>query len=256
MSHNFRQTDILRIAKENGRVTVEALADRFGVTLQTIRRDLAELTHSGSLDRVHGGAILPSGVTNIEYEDRRNLNASSKGKIAKICASYIPDKTSVFLGIGTTPEAVARELNNRKDLLVVTNNMHVAEIMKTNESCDLVLTGGAFRNADSGLVGPCAVKTLEMFKFDFAVIGCSALDQSGDMLDFDMQEVVVNQALLRFSREMLLVVDNSKFQRSAPYRVGSLRDVGRIFTDNPLPEKVANLCKDHGVEVLREAQNS
>jgi DeoR family glycerol-3-phosphate regulon repressor len=105
------------------------------------------------------------------------------------------------------------------------------------------------RRADNGLVGHLTARSIENFKFDHAILGCSALDEDGDMLDFDIQEVVVGQTLLKSSREVLLVADHSKFQRSAPVRIGSVRDVDRIFTDAPLPARLAERCTAWGTEV-------
>lgn len=249
MSQSFRQPDILEIARAEGKVTVEGLAERFDVTVQTIRRDLTELANAGKLERVHGGAILPSGVNNILYEERRRLNEAAKTAIARACAAAIPDEASVFLDIGTTTEAVARELIDHRNLMVVTNNMNVAQILLTNKSCNIVVAGGALRRADNGLVGNLTARTIENFKFDYAILGCSAMDEDGDMLDFDIQEVVVSQTLLNRSREVFLVADGSKFQRSAPVRIGSLRDVHQVFTDTPLPPRLAEQCTGWGTQV-------
>ena len=90
MNQSFRHPDILRIARDEGKVSTDDLAARLSVTVQTIRRDLSDLAEAGQLERVHGGAILPSGVANIGYDDRRDLNASAKGRIAKACAEARP----------------------------------------------------------------------------------------------------------------------------------------------------------------------
>ena len=113
-----RQSEILDRARTEGRVMVENLADAFGVTVQTIRRDLSDLCDARLLDRIHGGAVLPSGVTNIGYEDRRRLNAEAKDAIARACAAEIPNGASLFLNIGTTTEAVARALQGHSGLMV------------------------------------------------------------------------------------------------------------------------------------------
>lgn len=249
MSQSFRQPDILEIARTEGKVTVEDLAARFDVTVQTIRRDLTELANAGKLERVHGGAILPSGVTNILYEERRRLNEPAKAAIGRACASAIPHEASVFLDIGTTTEAVARALMDHHNLMVVTNNMNVAQILRAKPDCEIILAGGALRRSDNGLVGHLTARTIENFKFDVAILGCSALDEEGDMLDFDIQEVVVGQTLLNRSREVFLVADHSKFQRSAPVRIGSLRDVDHMFTDAPLAAPLAEKCRSWATRV-------
>jgi len=249
MSQSFRHPEILRIARRDGQVTVEGLAAHFGVALQTIRRDLADLAAAGRLERVHGGAILPSGVRNIGYEDRRALNAAAKTAIAAACAAEIPDDSSVFLTIGTTPEAVAQALTHRRDLLVFTNNMNVANILSTNPECRIVVAGGALRPADGGLVGVLTMRMVEQFKVDCAVIGCSALDRDGDILDFDLQEVGVSQTILRQARRRYLVADRSKLSRDAPARIASLAEIDAVFTDAPLPAPLMARCAEWGTGV-------
>ena len=250
MSQNLRHPDILEIARSEGRVMVEDLADRFGVTVQTIRRDLSELADAGRLQRVHGGAVLPSGTTNIGYEDRRALHAAQKQAMARACAAHIPEGASLFLNIGTSTEAVARELLHHERLLVVTNNMNVATILAANPNAEVIVTGGTLRRSDGGLVGHLASNTIRQFKFDFAVIGCSALDQEGDLLDFDFQEVAVSQTILAQSRRSFLVADHSKFLRSAPARIVSLAQIDMLFTDQPLSKGLAEKCAEWKTEVV------
>jgi DeoR family glycerol-3-phosphate regulon repressor len=250
MSQTFRQPEILEIVRRDGKVTVEGLAAHFGVTLQTIRRDLTELADAGRLERVHGGAVLPSGTINIGYEERRSLNPEAKAAIARACAARIPDDISLFLNIGTSTEAVAQELVRRRNLMVVTNNMNVANILVANPDCEIFVTGGNLRRADGGLVGNLASETIRQFKFDLAVIGCSALDRDGDFLDFDIQEVGVSQAIIRQSRRTFLVADHSKFTRSAPARIASLAQIDTFFTDRPLSAELAASCEEWGTQVV------
>lgn len=242
MSQSFRQPEILDIARRDGKVTVDGLAQHFSVTVQTIRRDLTELAEAGRLERVHGGAILPSGVSNIGYEDRRALNETAKAAIAARCAEAIPDEASVFLNIGTSTEAVARALLGHRNLMVVTNNMNVANILVANPACEIVVAGGVLRRADGGLVGSLTERAVERFKVDIAVIGCSALDLDGDLMDFDVQEVGVSRTILRQARQRFLVADHSKFQRSAPVRIASLEDIDMFFTDAPVAPDLARRC--------------
>lgn len=249
MNQSFRHPDILRIARNEGKVSTENLAARLSVTVQTIRRDLSDLAEAGHLERVHGGAILPSGVANIGYDERRDLNASAKRRIAEACAEAIPDGTSLFLNIGTSTEAVARALRAHKGLLVVTNNINVATILARAAGVTVIVTGGTLRPSDGGLVGPQAVATIEQFRFDIAVIGCSALDRDGEILDFDVQEVGVSQSILKRARRTFLVADASKFQRTAPARIATLEDIDLFFTDAPLGHALAEACGHWSTEV-------
>jgi len=250
MPQGFRLPDILEIARIEGRVTVDDLAARFSVTAQTIRRDLAELDEAGKLDRVHGGALLPSGTTNIGYQDRAALNADSKGRIARACAMAIPDGASIFLAIGTTTEAVAHELLRHNGLMVVTNNLNVANILAQNTACQVTVTGGSLRRSDGGLTGPLTEAAIRQFKVDIAVIGCSALDEAGDILDYDIQEVGVSRTLIAQARRTWLVTDHSKLRRSAPARIASLAELDRVYTDHNFPAPLMAQCTEWQTSVV------
>ena len=242
MVSNFRQKEILELARKDGKVTVDGLAAFYDVTVQTIRRDLSDLAESGRLDRVHGGAVVPSGVVNIIYEERRRLNDAGKKAIAKECAQTIPDGASVFMNIGTSTEAVARELLDHENLLVVTNNLNIANILTTNHSCEIILAGGVLRRADGGIVGGLTVEMVKQFKFDYSVLGCSAIDADGDLLDFDGQEVMVSSTAVHRSRKVMVVADKLKFERKAPLTICSLADVTVLFTDCILKGQLKENC--------------
>lgn len=250
MPQSIRQSEILQIIRSEGQVTVDDLVDRFGVAAQTIRRDLSELDEAGKVRRVHGGAMLPSGIANIGYEERRTLHSLEKQAIAAACARDIPEGSSVFLNIGTSTEAVAHELLNHHDLMVVTNNINVANILASNPHCAVIVAGGQLRRSDGGLVGTLTRHAISQFKFDLAVIGCSALDEDGDMLDFDIQEVSVSQTIIRQSRKVYLVADQSKFTRTAPARIASLSEIDALYTDQPLKDTLARRCEDWGLRIV------
>ena len=245
----LRKTEILTLLRSRGRETVDALAEHFGVTVQTVRRDLTDLELEGRISRVHGGAVIRGGVTNIEYEERRGLNAAAKERIAALVAAHVPDNVSLFINIGTTTEAVARALLDHREITVVTNNMNVANILGGNPSCEIIVSGGSLRRSDGGLVGDLASRMIEQFKVDIAVIGASALDEDGDLLDFDLREVGVSKAIIRHARRTFLATDMSKFGRSAPVRIASLAELDAVFIDRPLPDALAQKCAQWGVDV-------
>lgn len=250
MVSNFRQREILELARKEGKVTVDGLADYYDVTVQTIRRDLSDLADSGRLERVHGGAVVPSGVVNIVYVERRRLNHTGKKAIGMSCAQSIPDGASVFMNIGTTTEAVAQELLDHENLLVVTNNLNIANILAANPSCEIILAGGVLRRADGGIVGGLTVEMVKQFKFDYSVLGCSAIDADGDLLDFDGQEVMVSSTAIQRSRKVMVVADHLKFQRKAPFTICSLQDVSVLFTDGKLARGLAASCGQWGTDVV------
>lgn len=249
MAYSFRHEEILQAARETGRVTVEGLSEMFEVSPQTIRRDLAELCDSGVLTRVHGGAVLASGRLNIGYATRRHMAEQEKQALARLCAAEIPDDCSLFINIGTTTEAVARELLGHRNIMAITNNLNVANILAANEACEVVVAGGVLRRSDGGLVGEATGDFFQQFRVDYAIIGSSAIDQDGTLLDFDYREVRVAQAILANARAAFLVADRSKFQRSAPVRLGHLADLDGFFTDASPPQGIREICSSAGVHL-------
>lgn len=250
MSQSLRHPEIIQLARRQGKVTVDGLVTHFGVTAQTIRKDLSDLADAGQLERVHGGAVVPSTTTNIEYEARRALNDTAKRSIARRAAQDIPNDCALFLSIGTTTEAVAEELRDHEGLLVVTNNMNIATILAPAKGIDVIVTGGTLRPTDGGLVGPLARQSIAQFQFDHAIIGCSALTQAGDMLDFDLAEVEVSKTVLRNATRATLVADHTKFQRSAPLRIARVQDVSCVVTDKAPPASFAEACAEAKTRVV------
>ncbi|MFN4140549.1 DeoR/GlpR family DNA-binding transcription regulator [Aestuariivirga sp.] len=244
-----RQQQILTLARQMGSVTVDDLALRFDVTPQTIRKDLNELCDGRLLARTHGGAMLSSGVENVAYEARRKMAALEKVVIGRHAASLIPNNCSLFMNIGTTTEEVARALVHHEGLLVITNNIHVATILMPSPKIDVILAGGMLRKTDGGIVGEAAVDFITQFKVDHAVIGASAIDDDGAMLDFDYREVRVAKAIMKNARNVMLVADAMKFTRTAPVRIGHLSDIDVFVTDRNPPEPVIALCRESGVRL-------
>jgi DeoR family glycerol-3-phosphate regulon repressor len=244
-----RQTDIVAIAKSEGRVGVEDLADRFKVTSQTIRKDLNGLCERGVLQRYHGGAVLASGIANLGYEARRKLATDEKRRIGGRAAALIPDSSSILINIGTTTEQVAVALRSKHDLLVITNNINVVNILQGYEQIEVIVAGGVVRHVDGGVVGEAAVDFIRQFKVDYAVIGTSAIDEDGTLLDFDYREVKVAQAIMNCARKSILVADSMKFERTAPVRIGHISQLDYVVTNGPMSPRLRDVCRDKGVQV-------
>ncbi|WP_020186504.1 DeoR/GlpR family DNA-binding transcription regulator [Methylopila sp. 73B] len=247
---NGRQHEIVALARSVGRVVVEDLAARFSVTPQTIRKDLNELCERRMLSRVHGGATIASGVENVGYDARRFIAQDEKRAIGEAAARIIPNGSSLFINIGTTTEEVARALGRHEELLVITNNLNVATLLYRHPGVDVIVAGGPVRRSDAGIVGGPAVDFIKQFKVDYAVIGVSAIDEEGALLDYDYREVMVSQAIMENAREIVLVADRSKLARSAPIRVGRLSQVDTFVTDRLDSEELAELCRRHEVRVV------
>src|SRR5215208_3208940 len=245
-----RQTEILNIARAFGRVMVEDLAKRFEVSAQTIRKDLNDLCDHRSLTRIHGGAIIASGVENLAYEARRFVAAAEKRAIGAAAAALIPNGCSLFINIGTTTEEVARALVSHEGLLVITNNLNVAMQLYPHPRIEVIVAGGSVRRGDGAVVGEASNNLIQQFKVDFAVVGASAIDEDGALLDFDYREVQAAQAIIANARHVILVADSTKFRRTAPVRIGHISQVQTFVTDRGLPASLRKVAQEGGIAVV------
>ena len=244
-----RQSEILDRARRAGRVDVDGLATEFDVTPQTIRKDLNELCERGMLQRVHGGAVLPSGIANYAYDARRQLAADEKRRIGLRAAGLIPDNASIMLNIGTTTEQVARALRQHDGIMAITNNINVANILRAAPAVEVIIAGGQVRASDGGIVGEAAAEFIRQFKVDYALIGASAIDPDGTIFDYDFREVRVAREIITHARQTILVADSMKFERSAPVRIAHISQIDIFVTDKAPPEPVVEICREHGVRI-------
>ena len=245
MNPNPRQLTLLAVVQSQGSATVEQLADKLGVTLQTVRRDVQRLADEGMLTRFHGGVRAPgSTVENLAHQQRESLHAEGKARIARSIAAAVPNDCSLILNIGTTTEAIARALLRHAGLRVITNNLNVASILSANPRSEVIVVGGVVRGRDQGIVGEAAVDFIRQFKVDIALIGISGIEADGSLRDYDYREVKVSQTIMAHAREVWLAADISKFNRPAMVEVGRLSQIDRLFTDAAPPEPFPTLLAE------------
>jgi DeoR family glycerol-3-phosphate regulon repressor len=251
MIPNPRQAELLEEVRRLGSVSVEALAERFGVTLQTVRRDVKLLSDAALLARFHGGVRVPSSTTeNIAYRQRQRLNEAAKQRIARAVAKAVPNGCSLIVNIGTTTEAIARELLHHRGLRVITNNLNVAAILSDNADCEVIVAGGVVRGRDRGIVGEVTVDFIGQFKVDIGLIGISGIEADGTLRDFDYREVKVARSIIGQSRTVWLAADASKFNRPAMVELARLDQIDTLFTDAEPPTPFPALLADAGVQCV------
>ncbi|MFO7560612.1 MAG: DeoR family transcriptional regulator [Desulfobacterales bacterium] len=244
-----RQEQVLHMVREQGFVTIEALAARFRVTPQTIRRDINTLSEDGLLHRYHGGAGISSSTENVSYSHRKIMCLQEKRKIARMLVDTIPDHSSLFINIGTTTEEIAKALCNHNGLRIITNNLNVASILSGNENFEIIITGGLVRSRDCGIIGEAAIEFIKQFKVDYGIIGISGIDIDGTLLDFDYREVKAARAMIENSRNVFLAADHTKFGRNAMVRLGYLSEITALFTDRPPSSAIVDVIAEAGLKL-------
>lgn len=247
---NERHEKIKMMVLANGFVTIDHLARAFGVTPQTIRRDINSLSKTGAIERFHGGAGAASTTENVAYNERKIICFKEKQRIAQMVARQIPDNASLFINIGTTTEAVAQALINHKRLRVITNNLNVATILSANENFEVIVAGGLVRHRDGGLIGQATIDFIQQFRVDYGIIGISGIDVDGTLLDFDYREVRAARAIIDNSRKVLLATDHTKFGRNAMVRLGNISEINALFTDQAPPQALVDVLVQAKVQLF------
>jgi DeoR family glycerol-3-phosphate regulon repressor len=226
-----RRREILALVEARGFVTIEDLARLFDVSAQTIRRDIIRLDEQGLLQRFHGGAGLPEPHRRPAYRDKQARDVGAKARIAARAAELVPEGACVYLDVGTTAEAVARALAAVPGLTVVTNSLHVAEIVGRGGRAEVRVLGGRLMGPDGSLAGAQTVESLRLLRLDLAIIACSGFDPEGAPMDFDPEKIAVKRTACARARRSLLVADASKFAREATEIVVDAARVDGLVTD-------------------------
>lgn len=249
---NPRQQSLLEEVRARGAVSVERLAQRLDVTMQTVRRDIQRLSEAGLLARFHGGVSLPavtqrSAGPELAWHERQALKAEAKARIARSVAAAVPDGARLMLGIGTTVEAVAHALAHKRDLHVITHSLHVALALAHHPDCTVEVPGGRLRTRDSALEGETTEQSLRDVEADIVIVSAVGMDVQGQLMDRDERELPVLQAMLDRAREHWLVVDASKFHQTPPTQGAHLKQMHRVFTEALPPAPLPALMQSLGV---------
>jgi DeoR family glycerol-3-phosphate regulon repressor len=213
MSKMDRKQHIMEAARRNGQVMVEGLAEDLGVSTHTIRRDINQLCEESKLRRLRGGAVYLEEHVNLPYQARAVLNFDAKTAIAQRVAELIPDGTTIFISIGTTPAIVAAALAQKQSLTIITNNLNAALALSENQSNRIILPGGELRLPDRDILGRAAVDIFSNYRADYAIYGVGGIDIDGSLLDFNVAEVQMREQMRINARRSILVADRTKFGR-------------------------------------------
>ncbi|PJG84898.1 DeoR/GlpR family DNA-binding transcription regulator [Conservatibacter flavescens] len=249
LTGNPRQDKLISLVMANGYISNEELAANLGVTTQTIRRDIRSLSEQGLVSRHHGGAGRVSSIVNTEFSIRETTHIKEKTAIAKQIAEYIPDGSTLFITIGTTVEFIAKALETKSNLRIITNSHRVANILYQNKNFEVITVGGILRAHNGGIIGPDVISFINNFRADYLITSLGAITADGVLLDFDINEVAVVKAMLDHSRNKILAIDHTKFHTSAAVELGSLATISAIFTDCPPPNSIMKIIKENKIEL-------
>ncbi|STG51643.1 transcriptional regulator YihW [Escherichia coli] len=202
------------------------------------------------ITRHHGGAGRVSSVMNTAFEQRELSLTAEKRAIAEAVADYLPERCTVFITIGTTVEAVARALLNRRDLRIITNSLRVAQILYKNQDIEVMVPGGTLRAHNGGIIGPGAVDFIEGFRADYLITSIGAIEHDGTLLEFDVNEALVARTMIKHARNTLLVGRSYEVCRvCCPFQL-AMHGMSGLFLLMPAPNSFCQLLSEENVELV------
>jgi DeoR family glycerol-3-phosphate regulon repressor len=249
MLHSKRHGEILRLLGEQGTVTIVDLAERLGVSPETVRRDVKPLTAGGMVVKMHGAIGLPSMTGEAPFERRMRENAEAKKMIAHMVAGTIRDGESVMLDTGTTTSFLARELLGHRRLTVVTNSSDIARTLATVNDNRVYMAGGELRSDSGAAFGASAIEFVSRFSVTHAIISAGAIEAAKGVMDHDLAEAEFARMVLSRGQRTVVVTDHTKFGRHGLVEVCDFSGFAELATDRPPERDIADALAAAGTRL-------
>ena len=247
---NPRQDKLIQWVNDKGYASVEELAELLAVSTQTIRRDIKKLSEERLMVRHHGGASSPATKNNLDYEVRKVSNTEQKHAIAKAIAELIPDNSTIFITIGTTAEMIASYLVRKNNLQIITNSLRVANVLHSNKSFDVLIPSGKVKAFNGGIVGTDAANFITHFRFDYLITSAASIDVDGTLLEYDLNETMLTQTVMKSARNVLVGIDSSKFIPKGSITLSTLEEVSHLFTDQRPSPTIEAAAKRSNTKII------
>ena len=250
-----RRKRILAALRSEKRVQVGEMSRLFGVSEETIRRDLERMEADGLASRTYGGAVLrESDREDTPYDIRMRAEVEGKEKIARVVASLVADGEYIILDESSTSYYVARALKNRKNLTVITNSMEIIREVAGVQGWTVLCTGGALRSSAPSFSGHQAESMVRSYHVDKAILSCGSLDILAGFTDRHEDTALVKRAMMSAARQVILAADHGKFDKIAFAKIGELSQLNTIVTDKAPDARWADALASLGVKLLYENQ--
>ena len=253
-----RKARLAAYVAEAGQVTVGTLAEHFGVSIDTIRRDLDQLSTEGVLVRTYGGAVSLSTVSRVDraVDVRLSLQEAEKEKIAALAASLVEDGSTIMINGGTTTLALARHLHHHRDLTVATNNLLVPPALSPSVIRDLYVFGGAVRSITLATIGPVSLRvaggTELDIRCDLALVGVGAVSVDAGYSTSNAGEAAMMREMMSRSARVAILADSSKFGRRLFAQISELGSATYLVTDSSPPSELLDALAENDVEVITQ----
>ncbi len=226
-----RRQKIMDMIRRDNKVYVSELAKQFNVTEETVRRDLEKLEGQDLLRRSYGGAILSESTSeDLSFTKRSSINSENKQAIARKAYDLIHDGDTIMVDSSTTGQMLLQQLKGHKRITVITNSIRLMNDFMTSDFT-MICTGGTLRTNSCALTGPLACGSLRSYYVDFSLISCKGLDQEKGIMESNDSESEIKQIMMKQARRTILLVDHSKFDKTAFVRCSGFDTISYIVTD-------------------------
>jgi DeoR/GlpR family transcriptional regulator of sugar metabolism len=246
-----RRQEILKRVNQQGRVSVTELGQQFGVSEVTIRSDLQALAENNLLLRTHGGAVpARRGLYDLSLALRRQRQIDEKVRIGDAGAELVGDGDAIFLDSSSTALAIAQRLKNHRHLTIITNSLVVAQEMLDASGVTVVTLGGTLRRDTASLVGTDGLQMLQKFNIQKGFFGAHGISIPEGLTDVSSEEAEVKQPLVAMCRQVIAVLDATKWGQVGVASFASLEQVDRVITDVDAPSRLVEQVRSRGVDVI------
>jgi len=246
-----RRSEIIEKVKSQRMVKVSDLMKEYGVSIETIRRDLEYLEQNNHLKRVYGGAVLP-GLYHQEpaFTQREMVHRQEKMAIGRAAAQLIDNGDTLIVDVGTTPREVVRHIKDKQELTIITNSTLIAHEVIHNHGCRVLLLGGEMRSGELSVSGFLAEQNLKQFYANKMIMGVGGVSLKTGITDYHMEEANVRRIMIERSERIIAVTDCSKFGVTAANYVCPLNRLDYLVTDWTAPDKLLQEVRNEGVHVI------
>lgn len=246
-----RRHDIVQMALDVGKVQVDDLVEKYGVSAVTIRADLNILDQKGLLVRARGGAVASNVITQeLSIDEKTSEQLTVKRRLAEIACNHINEGDTIVLDSGTTTAEIARCMHNFRRLVVMTNGLNVAQNLVKAEGVEVLMTGGTLRKKSLSFYGRQAEESLQRYHFDKAILGVDGFDFHVGITTHFEYEAILNRLMCDVAKEIIVVTDSSKFNRSGVHKIRGFGEIDVLITDEGIPDTFAQSLESDGVRIV------
>lgn len=246
-----RRRETMSILQRQKSVLVSDLSGRFGVTEETIRRDLEKLEREGLIKRTYGGAVLNENISiDLPFNIREVTNMEKKGRIASKMAEFIEDGDTLMLDSSSTVLQLSKYIKQKDNITVITNSMSMLLELSNLKNIRIISTGGDLRRSSLSFVGPLAERAIKNYYVDRAIISCKAIHMENGILESNELEAQIKRGMIERARRTYLLLDSTKFDNMSFVNIVSFKAIDAIFTEKILSKEWEQFCNDNDIELI------